>query len=206
MNYFFLPHAQLSSRKRVDGKTNMAWRYEKVSKMIKFVQALACATRPTRTNTKKEEFLYIRLITIIILLSFIIPGCSRTEKEAAQPNIMEIREAMFMTHINHIYTNAGEHLGRVIKLEGIYLHQRQGRQEFNIVIRRTTDSCCGTPGMVGFEVAWPENQSKPFPPSESWVEATGIFTQRTRGSSQYYFLELIEIRELQQRGLEFVSR
>lgn len=147
-------------------------------------------------------------VIFCLLVLLFIPGCTRTENNAgeAQRGIIEIRETMFLTHINHIYMNSRSYLGRTIRLEGVFIQQQWGRQNLQIVFRRTPDSCCGVPGMVGFEVAWAENQGQAFPESGSWVEATGVFRVGQRGTQRYYFLELLSLNVLERRGAEFVMR
>ena len=148
------------------------------------------------------------LVSLFVIASiFFISGCSgkRDNSGEKQRDIIEINEIVFLTQVNDIYRNAGDFLGKTIKLEGIFQKEIRRDQEFNLVIRRSPGGCCGDDGMVGFEVRWADSKSA-FPASGVWVEATGLFKEGIRGGSRFYFLDLVTLKELDKRGTEFVTR
>ena len=164
-----------------------------------------------------------KIVVIAVIISFFLISCARENNNgngdpnpvAAQDSgrimprvadIVEIRERMFVTQINEIYMNAGDYLGRAIKLEGIFkiLHN-EGDAVF-LVIRYAPDGCCGTRGFSGFEVKADANLARHFPADDSWVEATGVLKEYGIGFNKFLYLELFSLKALNTRGEEFVTR
>ena len=140
-------------------------------------------------------------IIAICALLFMV-NCSGGNR--SQRNIIEIRERMFIGQINEIYLNAEEYIGRTIKLEGIFQTHQSGEGQFYSVVRNGP-GCCGDDGLVGFEVAWAENQR--YPEHNAWVEAIGVL-QLNRASNyiSFPYLDLTSLTELNRRGREFVNQ
>jgi uncharacterized membrane protein YcgQ (UPF0703/DUF1980 family) len=143
-----------------------------------------------------------KFAVILLITSFFITGCTRTETE--ENSVIEIRERMFMTQIQDIYLNANDFLGRTIKLEGIFIGMTWDGASYNYVVRSYSDGCCG--GNVGFEVMWPQGRPDPFPENNSWVEAEGVLKLFQGDSSRNLYLELISLNVLETRGAEVVWR
>ena len=120
--------------------------------------------------------------------------------------IIEIRERMFLTHVNEIYLNAPDYMGRTIKLEGIFkIEQYEGETVF-FVLRNVPDGCCGGRGFAGFEVKAAASLVRNFPENDSWVEAVGVLREYGTGFNKYLYLDLSSLNVLSRRGTEFVSR
>ena len=121
--------------------------------------------------------------------------------------IIEIRERMFLTHINEIYLNAGDYLGKTIKLEGIFKIEQYEKESVFFVLRYVPDGCCGGRGFAGFEVRTAANNlSRQIPANDSWVEAVGVLREYRAGLNKYLYLELSSLNVLNRRGAEFVTR
>ena len=150
--------------------------------------------------------MYKLINTSLIIFMLLVVSCTRTEnKSSTESNIIEISERMFVTHINSIYMNISNYLGKTIKLEGIFGATQIETGDFYYVFRYSQDECCGG-GMSGFEVRWASDQIRHFPAANSWVEATGILREYRRASNRFVYLELTSLTVLNRRGAEQVSR
>ena len=138
------------------------------------------------------------IIAIIIGVSLFMAGCSRGT--AADNDVIEIKEKMFISQVNDVYLNVDEYLGKAIKIEGLFV--QEGPYHF---VLRYGPGCCGSDGNVGFEVAWAESKKTPYPRQDSWVQAIGVLRSYTEeGSYQYYYLDLSSLNEVDKQGSEFV--
>ena len=142
------------------------------------------------------------IITFLIILVF-FASCAKENE------IIEIRERMFATHINDIFLNAEEYLGKTVRLEGIFRTglTNNGDQLF-YVFRFAPDDCCASNGMIGFEVRGQKSILTPgnIPENDSWVEVTGVLSEAVYGRRKYLYIELTSLIELDIRGAEFVER
>ena len=134
-------------------------------------------------------------IFCFIPAALLMAGCSPTA------DIIEIRERMFIGQVNEIYMNADVYIGKTIKLEGVFLREHWEWQDYNFVVRYGP-GCCGDDGLVGFQVAFAENQS--YPQADSWVQAVGELKFNHIGDSSNLYLELSSITVMDTRGEEFV--
>jgi zinc transport system permease protein len=133
------------------------------------------------------------------------------EADAATP-VIEIKEKMFITQINDIYLNAGDYIGKTIKLEGIFrLEQYEGRQ-YRYVLRYGP-GCCGNDGNAGFEVSWQPRtpagaapSQKAYPKQDDWVRALGTLQTYEEDGYPYVYLVLSSLSVLDTRGAEFVTQ
>ena len=133
-----------------------------------------------------------------LLATFFAVGNVNADRRGA----IEISERMFATHITHIAMNPGNYLGRTIKLEGIFREYYMGAfigDPIYVVFRYFTDGCCTM--QVGFEVAWPEGVTKPYPADGLWVQATGVL-----GVRGVLYLELTSLTVLNRTGAALVRR
>ena len=87
--------------------------------------------------------------------------------------------------------------------------QFPGMSELFFMVYRnvTASNCCvpffgrpGFDGMSGFEVRWPD-RTRQMPENNAWVEVTGVLNQHGNRS---LYIELISLRELDRRGMEFI--
>ena len=111
---------------------------------------------------------------------------------------------MFVSQVNDVYLNADDYLGKTIKLEGIF-KQDQGYEKLYCFVLRYGPGCCGADGNVGFEVAWANEQARPYPAADSCVEAAGVLkTYEEDGYDQFLYLDLSSLNVLSKRGAETV--
>ena len=118
--------------------------------------------------------------------------------------VVEIKEKMFLAQINDVYLNPEDYLGKTIKLEGVF-KEEQGYEKSYCFVVRYGPGCCGNDGNAGFEVAWAKEAARPYPASDSWVEATGeLKSYEEDGYSRYLYLDLSSLNVLSKRGAETV--
>jgi uncharacterized membrane protein YcgQ (UPF0703/DUF1980 family) len=137
-----------------------------------------------------------------LIFSFLLMSCNKDEKTGGQRNIVEIGERMFASQVNDVYLNTKDYLGKTIKLEGLF-KAGEYEDDYYYVIRYGPGSCCGV-DLVGFEVCWKANQSKPYPEEDDWVEAIGVLKTFDEGFQSYPYLELASLTVLDKRGAEYV--
>jgi hypothetical protein len=119
---------------------------------------------------------------------------------------LEIKEKMFIAQTNDIYLNAGDYLGRTVKLEGLFKSMYyEGMDKTYCFVLRYGPGCCGNDGSAGFEVAW-EALEKDYPLEDDWVEAVGILENYEEDGYPYLYLRLSSLTVKQERGAEFVSQ
>jgi uncharacterized membrane protein YcgQ (UPF0703/DUF1980 family) len=122
------------------------------------------------------------------------------------PGMVEIKEKMFISQVNDVYLNAGDYMGKTIKLEGLF-KQQEGYDKTYWFVIRYGPGCCGFDGNAGFEVAWANESARPYPAVDSWVEATGVLkTYAEEGYDQYLYLDLSSLNVLTERGAETVTQ
>jgi uncharacterized membrane protein YcgQ (UPF0703/DUF1980 family) len=120
-----------------------------------------------------------------------------------------IREKLFIAQINDVLLNRDDYMGKMIKLEGIFLSGEAGGREYCYVIRKGP-GCCGDDGQVGFEVSWdPPDKAvigeNLYPKRNDWVEAQGVLSKYEEYGSSFLYLALAELNVLEKRGKEFVA-
>jgi uncharacterized membrane protein YcgQ (UPF0703/DUF1980 family) len=135
------------------------------------------------------------------------PVASITTETVNDPNLVEIKERMFIAQVNNVYLNYNDYLEKTIKLEGLFKQEQAGTSnEPYCYVLRYGPGCCGDDGNVGFEVAWDKDLEKPYPDVDSWVEATGVLKIEERNTYKYLYLELASLTALNTRGVEKVTR
>jgi uncharacterized membrane protein YcgQ (UPF0703/DUF1980 family) len=116
-------------------------------------------------------------------------------------DVIEIREKLFVAQTNDIYFNAGDYLGKTIRLEGVFdvFDDPNTGTTYRSVIRYGP-GCCGIDANPGFEVDWEGG----YPSQNDWVEATGVLVEYDEGGYKYLRLALTELNVLDERGAEYV--
>jgi len=133
------------------------------------------------------------------------PGTAeeKVRYEALSPNkgVVEIKEKMFLAQVNDVYLNSEDYLGKTIKLEGMFNKEQWGEplKTYCYVIRYGP-GCCGFDANVGFEVAWANEKTNPYPIYNSWVEATGVLKTYEEDGYDYLYLDLVSLNVLSKRG------
>lgn len=130
---------------------------------------------------------------------------ARFESLSPKKGIIEIKEKMFITQVNDVYLNPQDYLGKTIKLEGVFKNEKSYDGDQYCFVIRYGPGCCGNDGIVGFEIKWDEDNAKPYPKADSWVESTGVLKQyEADGYSDYLYLDLVSLNVLNKRGAETV--
>jgi len=152
----------------------------------------------------KKHFIIAALITVVTAL--FLGNCSgKNKSESSNDNIVEIKEKMFISQVQDVYNNAEDYLGKTIKLEGVFKNEKSYEGDQYCFVVRYGPGCCGNDGIIGFEIKWDENNAKPYPKDDSWVESTGVLKQyEADGYSDYLYLDLISLNVLNKRGAETV--
>ncbi|MEA4846980.1 MAG: hypothetical protein VB106_07095 [Clostridiaceae bacterium] len=120
---------------------------------------------------------------------------------AESPDVIEIKEKMFIAQTNDIYINPEDYLGKTIKYEGIF--DSYYYEETNTIcyyVIRYGPGCCGYDANAGFEVAW----SGDYPEKNDWVEAIGVLEEYEEEGNKYLRLKLSSLTVLDTRGEEYV--
>jgi len=157
-----------------------------------------------RIKSLRNSLSFIVIIIAAATLFFV--SCSGTKKtDGSNTDIVEIKEKMFIAQVQDIYNNAEDYLGKTIKLEGVFKNEKSYDGDQYCFVIRYGPGCCGNDGIVGFEIKWDENNAKPYPKADSWVESTGILRQyEMDGYADYLYLDLISLNVLSKRGAETV--
>ncbi|MDR1950581.1 MAG: hypothetical protein LBQ38_14420, partial [Spirochaetaceae bacterium] len=124
-------------------------------------------------------------------------------------DIIDIREKLFIAQTNEIYLNAGDYMGKTIRLEGLFkseFYEDTGTGYCFVI--RYGPGCCGNDGSAGFEVAWdsPVQADKPYPNTDDWVEAVGVLQNYEEDGYPYLYLSLVSLTVKDERGEEFVAQ
>jgi zinc transport system permease protein len=121
--------------------------------------------------------------------------------------IVEIKEKLFIARTNDIYLNAGDYLGKTIRLEGLFkMEQYEEKEVPYYFVLRYGPGCCGNDGNAGFEVAWDSGFGDSYPAIDEWVEATGKLKYYDEDGYPYLYIALSSLKVLEERGAEFVSQ
>jgi uncharacterized membrane protein YcgQ (UPF0703/DUF1980 family) len=131
-------------------------------------------------------------------------GIAAKENPAGKkPDVIEIKEKMFIAQTNEIYINTNDYLGRTIRYEGIF-HEAasEGGGKYRYVIRYGPGCCPGDVSAAGFEVVW----DKGYPKQNDWVEAAGVLKQYDDNGIPALRLALKSLTVLTTRGKERVTR
>ena len=148
------------------------------------------------------------LVSILFALSF--TGCRNRDRG---PDIIEIRETMFIAQINSIILNSRDYVGRTIKIEGFLKENHWSDKNWYYIIRNGP-GCCGDDGEIGFEISWNPDYNgsndntgqRAFPDPGEWIEAIGELKRYNFMGMDFLYIALSELNVLETRGAEFVIR
>jgi zinc transport system permease protein len=173
--------------------------------------------------------------TALLVCIFLVTGCGGIKNTAVQTNnagtqsvrlpssaetepagpvinkddaVIEIKEKMFIAQTNDVYLNPEDYMGKIIKLEGIFVStQYEGREDPYCFVIRYGPGCCSNDGNAGFEVAWNmQEKKKAYPEMNAWVEAVGTLNAYEEDGYPYLYLALTSLNVLDKRGAEFVTQ
>jgi len=111
-----------------------------------------------------------------LLLLLMLVGCVGNSNESdgrIAPDIV-ISDRFFVQQMQEIIMNPAQNAGRIVRMEGYFLNFHWEGEDFHAVAQEA-DSCCGTGGMLGFDIDL--NGFRPFP-DNTWVEVTGEIESR----------------------------
>jgi len=163
-----------------------------------------------------------KALLVLTVVAILFAGCAdkksgadvdeeETFSSGEDGSVIEIRERMFITQINDVYLNKDEYLGKTIKLEGLFKYMEGDEREYCFVIRNAP-GCCGFDGSAGFEIAWEapgqasSDNQKEYPKIDDWVEAQGVLKGYEEEGMSYLYIALSDLKVMDTRGAEFVSR
>jgi uncharacterized membrane protein YcgQ (UPF0703/DUF1980 family) len=133
------------------------------------------------------------------------PASPEGSKAPPIPDVVEIREKMFVAMTNEIYINSVDYLGKTIKYEGIfqdYYWGEKGSTYYSVF--RYGPGCCGTDANCGFEIIWPDGGE--YAQTDDWVEVVGTLEEYEEDGYSYLRLALISLEKKSERGLETVTQ
>lgn len=121
--------------------------------------------------------------------------------ESTDPDIIEIKEKMFIAQTNDIYINPEDYLGKTLKYEGLmdsFYYDATDTTYYYVI--RYGPGCCGFDANAGFEVRW----SGDYPENNAWVEVIGVLEKYEEDGNAYLRLNLSSLTVLDTRGAEYV--
>ena len=156
---------------------------------------------------------------VLLVFAVIISACGNKknnkapETSSSDPNVITVRENMFITQINDINLNYKTYLGKTVKIEGMFKEFTWDGKTMYYVYRMTP-GCCGDDGIIGFEMSWEEDyqgfSANPdadiFPDANEWIEVQGEIKSYEKFDYPFLYLAIAELNVLDERGAEFVSR
>jgi len=144
----------------------------------------------------------MKKLLIVLILLVLLVGCS--DSGSGDGDIIEIGERFFVTQITDINMNASNYIGRTIQYEGVFrsLSWAATGEDYYMVIRNTL-GCCGDDGVVGYEVYL--GDIEPFS-DNAWVQVTGVLEWYEVGDMRFLRVVATSIREMDERGAEFVTQ
>ena len=130
------------------------------------------------------------------------------KNKAAQSDVVELEEDMFIAQLNDIYLNSDEYLGKTIKYEGMFTwwYLDETNMPYYLVYRDSPGGCCGTDGKAAFEVVWPDGSDKAYPNENDWCEVIGTLGSYEEDGYSYLHIILDSLTVKSERGAEYVSR
>jgi len=165
---------------------------------------------------------------VLVLLLFAVVFCSCGKKETAAtkadfsalvnalpqtPDVIDIRENMFLTQMNDLGLNYRTYIGKTLRLQGMFKQLHWNDQDTYYVYRRTP-GCCGDDGEIAIELSWDQNymgrnvsgENYTYPVMNDWVEVQGELKSYIRSGYVFLYVALSELNILEERGAEFVTR
>lgn len=116
------------------------------------------------------------------------------------PDILEIKEKMFIAQINDIFTNFDLYKDKTIIVEGMftYFNTMDGGQV--PVVYRKGPGCCGNDGWGGFLLRYDGE----LPNDNDWIRVVGRPVLEQKGKYNALYLVVSDLQVKEERGAEFV--
>jgi zinc transport system permease protein len=175
----------------------------------------------SRRNIRRERTLKkAALVSIVAILLLVgcnnnssttsaAPAAKSVEEYSLSPADLEIREKMFIAQVNDVYLNSDDYMGKIIRLEGLFRYETADDRTYHFVVRNGP-GCCGSDGLVGFEVCWTVpgqptvGVTRPYPKFDDWVVAQGVLKEYDEYGYPFLYLALSDLKVLDVRGEAFV--
>ncbi|MCL1872544.1 MAG: hypothetical protein FWF85_00310 [Clostridiales bacterium] len=147
------------------------------------------------------------LIALLSITAALLGACAPdilplTEEAAADDNILEIKERMFIQQCSDIMINPELYLEKTIRLEGIYDIIIEDEEVYQCIYRRGPGCCPGVDSEYGF-ICYYDGEK---PNENDWVRATGtIILEKYENGRQQVILNLSKLEVLDERGQETVD-
>lgn len=143
------------------------------------------------------------LITFSVVM-IILAGCVEKEgKSEDESEIIRIGESMFLTQINDMYFNFDNYKNKTVIVEGmftVFKDQAGGSDKF--MVYRYAPGCCGNDGWGGFLLEYDGN----VPEDNAWIKVTGKPGLVEDGFFRSLYLEVTDIKVMEERGAEYVEQ
>ncbi|MDR2610072.1 MAG: hypothetical protein LBC58_01295 [Clostridiales Family XIII bacterium] len=121
--------------------------------------------------------------------------------------LVNIKEKMFVAQINDIYLNPDDYIGKTIQYEGMFTTYTWDEMNMTYhMVYRASPGCCGTDGVAGFEVVWPEGSDKTLPKENDWCEVVGTLERYKENGESYLQIVMDTLTVKTERGAEFVAQ
>lgn len=134
-------------------------------------------------------------------------------------DVLIVSEKLFLTQIYDMYFNHESYVDKAIQIEGMfntlgYISQNAdpannpdapASDDPTPMLYRQSPGCCGNDGYDGFVLKY----DGPLPQPQDWIRAIGKVKYGTQEGVDPYmgiYLEVISLRVLNNRGLEFVAQ
>lgn len=114
---------------------------------------------------------------------------------------VDITEKLYVSYINDIYVNAESYIGKMIRIEGMYLGETYEGQNYYYVYRKGPGCCSNDGDMAGFEFTY----NGDMPKNGDWIEVVGTLRQYMEGQLAYLTLDAVSVTVKDERGAEEVT-
>ncbi len=142
------------------------------------------------------------VVAILVTVIAFAPRAFHEAQGATQPEIIEIKERLFIAGCNDVMANPGDYKNRLVKLEGMYTPFQSAPGKTIHCVTRNSPGCCGGDGVVGFEFTW----SGVLPKDNDWIEVTGsVVVKKNPYGYDTVLLKAVSVKTLNKRGREFVT-
>lgn len=121
--------------------------------------------------------------------------------EEINPEII-IGDNYYDTQLTDINLNFDKYEGKTIEIEGLYFYN----DPYTFVGRYSTSNMCPNcpTGYAYFEYEWRGDKEILAEVEESWIKVKGTL-KRGNDGEEYYYIDVVEIEVMKQKGKEIVS-
>lgn len=119
-------------------------------------------------------------------------------------DIIHIRENMFITQVDDIYTNREAFEGQIVAIEGLFASFIDLDGSTTYTVGRRTPGCCHPEGWSGFVIEYDGVR----PEELEWIKVIGEIELFSAFLPGHYepMIRVISLEVKENRGLEFVTR